>query len=650
MGYKDNPFNSTKGKGLLKDIFNLMFVGKEGKPSQIEQTDKIRQVNHYRGNIVNIVNKMRKFVTGYQQVTLAESNSSGILVCPSCKRRDAIWMWETVDAGHYASANDWLSSVALTKWNQGTAHEKGRYCFVVRYRCNDVTTCDKCHTTVAGHYDSCPSCNSNSVSKVGCGEESFATHFIREYTADQNFPQTWTERDTTGNSKVQDPKNRRLKLNGRISGYDFKHTQVPNGKILKNWSEIKNYLPYIEFTYTHQGTGASSKMLYPVSQLNYAMSKQNFVQCVAGKVQPGGGNYHAQASYPLADAYNDPLEECPECDSSDFGPLQEVKGKYYRPHPMKIVNEQPLAGSTASGGTFKGQPVYTIYLESPVSDSFKLLLPVAQQLNLRPIPNNAEISQITSGSTACQNDVGGIESENQAIQEANEKMVEDQKKKMEDDAKLAGDGFTNKGFTYDVCEGRSKKAYYDFNISKWVDDSPNCISYREDGTTLTKKREYARWTQIPDYSPKALPGTYFNEYLGPNPQTHLIMDWIKANQALGVYVASPVNYHTTVKIADRIDEDAMIIYEVYECKTCRAIVEAGGIINWRKSIGDCDENGKVISDFPQEVLDKEIAYEKSFPTKNNEGDPVPTAWGLVADSEHNGKKMLENPNINIRIG
>jgi hypothetical protein len=32
------------------------------------------------------------------------------------------------------------------------------------------------------------------------------------------------------------------------------------------------------------------------------------------------------------------------------------------------------------------------------------------------------------------------------------------------------------------------------------------------------------------------------------------------------------------------------------------------------------------------------------------GNPVPTAWGLIADSEHNGKKMLENPDMNIRIG
>jgi len=76
MGYSDNPFNSPQGQELTKQIFNLMFVEPEGKPSKIEVTDKARQVNHYRGNIVNIVNKMRKFVKGYEQVLISEANSS----------------------------------------------------------------------------------------------------------------------------------------------------------------------------------------------------------------------------------------------------------------------------------------------------------------------------------------------------------------------------------------------------------------------------------------------------------------------------------------------------------------------------------------------------------------------------------------------
>ncbi len=55
MGYKSNPFNSPKGQELMKDIFNLMFISPERKPSQIESDSKQRQIAHYKGNIINIV-------------------------------------------------------------------------------------------------------------------------------------------------------------------------------------------------------------------------------------------------------------------------------------------------------------------------------------------------------------------------------------------------------------------------------------------------------------------------------------------------------------------------------------------------------------------------------------------------------------------
>ena len=53
-----------------------MFIGEDAQPNDIEKDKLQRQVNHYRGNIINIVNKMRKFVDGYQQVPVAETNSS----------------------------------------------------------------------------------------------------------------------------------------------------------------------------------------------------------------------------------------------------------------------------------------------------------------------------------------------------------------------------------------------------------------------------------------------------------------------------------------------------------------------------------------------------------------------------------------------
>jgi len=654
MVYEDNPFNSSKGKALLKDIFNLMFIGKEGQPSKVEQVDKDRQVSHYKGNIVNIVNKMRKFVKGYQQVTLAESYSSGIHVCPHCRRRDAIWMWETVDAGHYASALEWLSSVKPAKWNVGNADEKGRYQFVVRYRCNDVTTCNKCHLTVAGKYNECRSsnCNSTDMSQVGCGEESFATHFIREYTADQNIPQSFLDQSNSVNFQIRNPTNPRdiLTTSAKLVGYEYVHKQVPNGRVVDTWDDIKKYVPSVIFTYGYGATDIKKEVKYPLSELNYAISKQNFVQCEGGKIGYGGGNEHPQRTFPLSNYYNDPLDECPDCQETNFPSLHEVPNKYYRPHPMRIMNAQPLEAGTASGGTYKKAPVYNLYLESPVSNSFKLLLPLAQKMSLRPIPNEAQISTIASGENSCPNDVGGEAAEQQAINEANEELIELQKKQKEEDDKKNTDGYTNIGFTYDVCEGRSRKAYFDSKISKWIDDSPPCKSFRKDGKTLKTIREYPRWSQIPEYAANALPDTYFDEYVGLNTETQMIMDWIKCNQALAIYVDNAPQYHTIEKIASTVDEDIGLIYSVYECRTCRAIVEAGGIINWRKSLGECDENGKAINDFSQEVLSKEIAFENSYPTVDSKGNSVPTAWGLVASQKHDGKKMLENPDLNIRIG
>ena len=49
-------------------------------------------------------------------------------------------------------------------------------------------------------------------------------------------------------------------------------------------------------------------------------------------------------------------------------------------------------------------------------------------------------------------------------------------------------------------------------------------------------------------------------------------------------------------------------------------------------------------------MDAEIEYENQYPKENNLGEPVPIAWGIYAQEDHDGKKMLENPNLNIRIG
>ena len=144
----------------------------------------------------------------------------------------------------------------------------------------------------------------------------------------------------------------------------------------------------------------SLQVKYPVSELNYAVSKQPLVQCVMGKTNQYGSNAHPGRIIPLED-YGEPTEACPRCGADDFPPLQEVPNLYYRPRPMKIMNPQPLEAATAVGGTYKRRPVYTLYLESPVADSYKLILPLPQAMTLNPILNEPQISSIGKSRNTC---------------------------------------------------------------------------------------------------------------------------------------------------------------------------------------------------------------------------------------------------------
>ncbi len=660
MVYEDNPFNSSQGKKILDDIFDLMFVSPTKEPNKVESSDKIKQVDYYKSNIVNIVNKMRKFVMGYKQVILSETEGSGILVCPSCYRRDAIWNWETVDAGHYASPNDWLSSVELTKWEQGGANEKDRYLFMVRYRCNHVTTCNKCHATWKGHGKSkCPECQSTDLAKVGCGEESYAKHFVRLYTADDNIPQK--DGQGTGaierNLKITDPNNRRLKVDGKITGYEFVHESLPDGKIVRDWDEVKKYTPKIRFTVSNESLGASKTVDCPVSELAFAVSKQQQVQCVFGRRMGASGTgkqAHPKSVVALRTARNDPEPACPECGADDFNPpLQEINNLYYRPYPMNIMNSQPLGGE-AAGGTFRGKPVYNLYLESPVADAFKLFVPVPAVFSLSSIPRTPQIQRSGSAPPSCPNDVGG----NLSAEEVMAEVADDLKETLEELRKQAvmntsgitptdADNCTAPGYTFDVCEGRSRKADYDFDLELWIDDSPPCYSFidRSNGKTTNTKQQYARWSEIPEYA-----GGSGTEYLGPNPKVQLIQDWLKSTKQITAASGNSPIYHYVHVIDTKIDVDLGTRLEVFECKTCKGIVEAGGCIPYRKNNGQCDENGVAIAPFPQAVMDAEIEYENQYPKENNLGEPVPIAWGIYAQEDHDGKKMLENPNLNIRIG
>ena len=103
----------------------------------------------------------------------------------------------------------------------------------------------------------------------------------------------------------------------------------------------------------------------------------------------------------------------------------------------------------------------------------------------------------------------------------------------------------------------------------------------------------------------------------------------------------PPTFHYVKGIGQRTNEAAGVIIDILECQTCKGIVEAKGIIPYRESKNECDDEGNAINGFPQAVIDAEIEYQKSYPMKNDLGEKVPTAWGIIATQKHNGKTMLK---------
>ena len=141
----------------------------------------------------------------------------------------------------------------------------------------------------------------------------------------------------------------------------------------------------------------------------------------------------------------------------------------------------------------------------------------------------------------------------------------------------------------------------------------------------------------------------YQEYLGPNPETHIVMDWLKVSQNIAVFVDSPTPFHTTNQVGEMIDEDIGKKTIIMECLTCKGAVDVDGMLNYRVLTEAAEPDGTARGHFPQKVIDAEIKFEKEFPLKNKQGDYVPVAWGVIASKDHNGKEMLENPARRIRI-
>ena len=231
-----------------------------------------------------------------------------------------------------------------------------------------------------------------------------------------------------------------------------------------------------------------------------------------------------------------------------------------------------------------------------------------------------------------------------------------------------GLGESGPNFTYAVCEGRSNAAFK--WQGKWVDCSQPCVSYRaQDGTTLKTARQYPRFNQYPQWyceayesqdwqrvkdnliraapSPDPAGLQVGESYLWMDELSHLIMDPLRYGPIVDGALSNVMSYHTVKTISEEINLDIGSKTVIMECQTCKRAYQAGGIERSRQSEGFVNSNGETTAPFiyPQKVFDLEMEYQDKFGMNILD---KPIAWGVIADKNHNGKKMLSNP-TQIRI-
>lgn len=254
MPYENNTYISQEGREYTRQIFHNMFKN-DGTNMDISSVGSI--VGHMRGdngeNFHQTLGLVKQFITGYRHKSAGESYDTGVLICPSCKRRDFMPFWEFVDFGFRNDNDEWTSTVKprKTKYSVGGDLEVYGYHVVSRVRCNHATTCLDCNTTVTGHYSSCrnASCHSSNVVQVGCGNEFSHHSIVNEYQSSE-----WVSlgRSSTDIAGVFEQKGGKMvKKFGsqpfmwRI-GYDG---PVPEGQILTDALTAFEYVPQLEIGY-----------------------------------------------------------------------------------------------------------------------------------------------------------------------------------------------------------------------------------------------------------------------------------------------------------------------------------------------------------------------------------------------------------------
>jgi len=236
-------------------------------------------------------------------------------------------------------------------------------------------------------------------------------------------------------------------------------------------------------------------------------------------------------------------------------------------------------------------------------------------------------------------------------------------------------GITSPGYTFIVCEGRSRAAYLDKPTKRWVDFSPQCASYHNrlaPEVPLDNIFYYPRWTQTPDTDIRPptqgnitggildINGSYYW-----NSTNHFTQDQFKVDNFLAGFMGTGANgspclekkFHDFKTLEEPMfHDDSMVL--IFECKTCMQTWELGAdleeegkyttgaaVKKYYQNKGWVDADGITTDDqrFPQECMDAAIAKERD--QISNWGIEDGTLQGLGRGGSRSAKEMLDTPRL-----
>ena len=205
MGYGTNPFNSEKGKNILKENFRLVFVADRKNARDIEANDLRQITGHFVDNTEQIINNIMKFSKGHRPILPANAFETGIYVCPHCLRRDFMNLWEYESLGYYQPGSMGTDPLNFQKITKGKGYKRNTYGSLARVKCNTVYSCSSCNATYGEtpSYGKCDRCNGQKFHKVGSGKVSYAEHFTPSLDVEQLFSNPQQEGVLSVNSNIQ---------------------------------------------------------------------------------------------------------------------------------------------------------------------------------------------------------------------------------------------------------------------------------------------------------------------------------------------------------------------------------------------------------------------------------------------------------------